>query len=103
MPSTMRSIRVQRIEGRLPAWGNNGRRPSTQPRATIAVMQATSTGMKLRGFHSNSSNSTGSNTAAMGVPKTAVCRRRHLREQRFALAALRSKNCRTSTRAHRPS
>jgi len=38
----------------------------------MAVMLATSTGMKLRGFHSNSSNSTESSTAAIGVPNTAV-------------------------------
>ena len=35
-------------------------------------MAATVTGMKLRGFHSNSSNSTASSTAATGVPNTAV-------------------------------
>src|SRR3954468_23521913 len=41
-------------------------------RSTAAVTQATTTGMKLRGFHSNSSNSTASSTAAIGVPNTAV-------------------------------
>ena len=35
-------------------------------------MQATRTGMKLRGFHSNSSSSTASSAAAIGVPNTAV-------------------------------
>ena len=34
-------------------------------------MAATATGMKLRGFHSNSNNSTASNTAATGVANTA--------------------------------
>jgi hypothetical protein len=32
---------------------------------------AMATGMKLRGFHSNSSSSTAKSTAAMGVPKVA--------------------------------
>ncbi len=34
-------------------------------------MAATATGMKLRGFHSNRSSSTASNTAATGVAKIA--------------------------------
>ena len=35
-------------------------------------MAAAATGMKLRGRHSNSSSSTASSTAAIGVPKIAV-------------------------------
>ena len=58
--------------GIAPVCGNSGTPGSTQPRSTTAVMQATRTGMKLRGFHSNSSSSTASSTAAIGVPNTAV-------------------------------
>ena len=36
-----------------------------------ATALATATGIKLRGFHSNSSSSTASSTAAIGVPKVA--------------------------------
>ena len=38
----------------------------------MATTAATVTGMKLRGVHSNSSNSTASMMAAIGVPNTVV-------------------------------
>lgn len=36
------------------------------------MIAAAATGMKLRGFHSNRSSSTASNTAAMGVANIAA-------------------------------
>src|SRR4029077_15356523 len=49
-----------------------GPAPSNGTRTTAATTEATATGMKLRGFHSNSSSSTASNTAAIGVTKMAA-------------------------------
>ena len=60
------------VAGLVPAWANRGAAGSTYPRSRAATAQATTTGMKLRGFHSNSSSSTASRTAAIGVPKTPV-------------------------------
>ena len=59
---------------RLPwAWtGKIGPAPSSGTRSATATTAATATGMKLRGFHSKSSSSTASSTAATGVPKMAV-------------------------------
>ena len=57
----------------MPPWnGNSGRGMCSQARSAAAVMAATATGTKLRGDHSNSSNSTASMIAAIGVPNTAV-------------------------------
>ena len=39
---------------------------------TAATIEANATGIKLRGFHSNSNNSTANRTAAIGVAKTAA-------------------------------
>ncbi len=72
MPRAQQSRRVTESSGIAPACGNSGTADSTQPRSTTAVMHATRTGMKLRGFHSNSSSSTASSTEAIGVPNTAV-------------------------------
>src|SRR6202012_1192013 len=47
--------------------GNNGPNPKKNLRHTAAVALATATETKLRGFHSNSSNSTASNTEATGA------------------------------------
>ena len=47
--------------------GNSGPAPSS-----AATPAAHATGMKLLGFHSNSSSSTASRTAAMGVAKIAA-------------------------------
>ena len=55
-----------RDQGKIGPAAEQGHAESTD--ATIA---ATATGMKLRGFHSNSNNSTASSTAATGVAKTA--------------------------------
>ena len=41
-------------------------------RSTVATIAATATGTKLRGVHSNSSSSTASMIAAIGVPNTVV-------------------------------
>ena len=41
-------------------------------RSTAATIAATATGTKLRGVHSNSSSSTASMIAAIGVPNTVV-------------------------------
>ena len=46
--------------------------PSSSGRRAPATAQATATGIRLRGFISNSSSSTASSTAATGVPKVAV-------------------------------
>ena len=55
----------------MPPWnGNNGDGSCSQGRPTAAMMAATATGMKLRGVHSNSSSSTASSIAAIGVPNT---------------------------------
>ena len=51
--------------------GKIGPAPSNGTRKTEATIEATATGMKLRGFHSNNSSSTASNTAATGVANTA--------------------------------
>ena len=51
--------------------GNSGPAPNSSGRQQIAVTRGRSTGMKLRGRHSNSSSSTASSTAATGVPKIA--------------------------------
>src|SRR5205823_1479464 len=53
------------------ATGKIGPVPSSGTRNTDATTAATTTGMKLRGFHSNNSNSTASSTAATGVANTA--------------------------------
>ena len=50
-----------------------------------ATTQATATGMKLRGFHSNNSSSTASSTAATGVPKMPHARRSPGHQQGLAL------------------
>lgn len=52
--------------------GNSGSTPKKTERAKPATAQASATGRKLRGRHSNSSSSTASSTAATGVPNTAV-------------------------------
>ena len=49
-----------------------GGRPSNGTRTTEDTKAAKATGMKLRGFHSNSISSTASNTAAKGVAKMAA-------------------------------
>ena len=51
--------------------GNSGPRPMMYRRADAAVALASATGMKLRGFHSNNSNSTASRTAATGAANVA--------------------------------
>ncbi len=56
----------------LPANGNKGDDICRTWRSTAATTAATATGMKLRGLHSNSSNSTASMMAAIGVPNTVV-------------------------------
>ena len=43
-----------------------------QKRQAAATIEATVTGTKLRGFHSNSNSSTASRIAATGVPKVAL-------------------------------
>ena len=77
-------------------------RKGRQAKATIA---ATVTGMKLRGFHSNSSNSTASSTAAIGVPNTAVMpAAAPATSRRFALRrAADEKSARTASPARRRS
>ena len=51
--------------------GKIGPAPSNGTRRTEATIEATATGIKLRGFHSNNNSSTASKTAATGVAKTA--------------------------------
>ncbi len=51
--------------------GNNGPNPSRYRRHTAAIALAIATGIKLRGFHSNNSNSTASNTEATGAANVA--------------------------------
>src|SRR5437016_6382671 len=52
--------------------GKSGPVPSSGTRTAPATAAAQATGMKLRGFHSNSSSSTASSAAASGVPNTAA-------------------------------
>ncbi len=52
--------------------GKIGPAPSSGTRTAPATAAAAATGMKLRGFHSNSSSSTASSTAASGVAKMAA-------------------------------
>ena len=56
----------------MPANGNSGPCPNSKGRHAAETTDAATTGRKLRGFHSNSSSSTASSTAAIGVPKIAV-------------------------------
>ena len=51
---------------------NSGQPPTSKGRQAIATLADTTTGTKLRGFHSNRRTSTASSTAATGVPKIAV-------------------------------
>src|SRR5262249_32926177 len=51
--------------------GNKGPSPKTYLRRTAAVELASATGIKLRGFHSKSSNSAASMAAAMGEANVA--------------------------------
>jgi hypothetical protein len=51
---------------------NGGFCPISDARMTSATNAATTTGMKLRGFHSNSSSSTAISTEAIGAPKVAA-------------------------------
>src|SRR5580693_8118473 len=52
--------------------GKIGPAPSNGTRNMEATTEATVTGIKLRGFHSNNNSSTASNTAATGVANTAA-------------------------------
>ena len=52
--------------------GNSGPAPTSSGRQASATSTAVTTGTKLRGFHSNSSNSTASMIEANGVPKMPV-------------------------------
>ena len=52
--------------------GRSARRRAAAPAPSPRRPTATATGMKLRGFHSNSSSSTASSTAATGVAKMAA-------------------------------
>ena len=76
-PKPARKPRPAAINNSIPdtgAWGATGKigpAPIKGTRNTDAMIAATATGIKLRGFHSNKSNSTASNTAATGVANTA--------------------------------
>src|SRR3569833_2063312 len=52
--------------------GNSGPEPAHSGRRKPAIAQANPTGNRLRGRSSNKSSSTANNTAARGVPNTAV-------------------------------
>ena len=54
------------------AIGKTAPLPIASGRSASAVSTASTTGTKLRGFHSNSITSTASRTAATGVPKMPV-------------------------------
>jgi len=51
--------------------GKIGPMPMMERRATAAVALASATGIRLRGFHSNSSSSTASRTEATGAANVA--------------------------------
>jgi hypothetical protein len=51
--------------------GNKGPNPRIYLRTTAAMALASPTGIKLRGFHSKSNNSTANSTAATGAAKVA--------------------------------
>ena len=73
-PEELDAEQEAEIQNVIAAWGAMGKigpAPSSGTRKIDATMDATATGTKLRGFHSKSSSSTASNTAATGVAKTA--------------------------------
>src|SRR5947209_4361468 len=83
MASAVPSVASGRAAGGVT--GKIGPGPSSGTRTPPATTEAQATGMKLRGFHSNSSNSTASSTAATGVANTADMPPRGSRdEQRLA-------------------
>lgn len=80
-----------------PANGNNAPLPISSGRSAVATTHAAITGIRLRGFHSNSSSSTASKTAAIGVPNMAVMPAAAPATSRvFRSAALRRKHCANS-------
>ena len=94
MPSSAQTAKPHQGSTGNAAIANRGALPKASGRSAIATSAATETGMKLRGFHSNSSSSTASNTAAVGVPKIAVMpATAPATSSVLRSAALRSKNC----------
>ena len=89
------------------AWcgtGKSGPSPRMYRRAAPAAALARATGIALRGFHSNSNNSTASSTAATGVANVAdmpAGGARH--QQRLSFGAVRRKSCAMTSRSRRPS
>ena len=71
-PKLKISTLLQAIDGLWKFVGKSGPGSKRKGRQQIATHAATATGMKLRGFHSNNSNSTASIKAAIGEPKIAV-------------------------------
>jgi hypothetical protein len=97
MPTTAAPKRPTGGSDRCAPTGNMGFALIMKRRKTVATALAMATGIRLRGFHSKSNNSTASNTAAMGVlnvaamPAAAPATSSVLRS-----AAVRCRNCPTS-------
>src|SRR5579885_2513730 len=72
IPTNIEKRKVEKLGTGVEAIGNNGPVPMITSRKRVAVAEATPTGIKLLGFHSNKSSSTDKRTAATGELKTAA-------------------------------
>ena len=97
MPTPIQGNSPHQGRSRWPANGNSAPWPSSSGRQVTDTVQAAMTGIRLRGFHSNSRSSTASSTAAIGVPKIAVMPAAAPATSRvLRSAALRLKHCANS-------